>query len=94
MRTTGDAGGAVAPWLRHRYLLHRALEQASYDSIAVRYATTNTHPDHDTISSFRKRFLKQIEAILVQVLCYAQATKISMQFGVGNISRNESAAAC
>jgi transposase/IS5 family transposase len=51
----------------------RALERASYDSIAFRYITGNTHPDHDTINSFRKRFLKQIEAIFIQVLCYAQA---------------------
>jgi transposase len=51
----------------------RALERASYDSIAVRYITANTHPDHDTINSFRQRFVKQIEAIFIQVLCYAQA---------------------
>jgi transposase len=51
----------------------RALERASYDSIAVRYITANSHPDHDTINSFRKRFLKQIQAIFLQVLCYAQA---------------------
>ena len=51
----------------------RALERASYDSIAVRFITANTHPDHDTINSFRKRFLKQVEAIFLQVLCYAQA---------------------
>jgi transposase len=51
----------------------RALERASYDSIAFRYITGNTHPDHDTINSFRQRFLKQIEAIFIQVLCYAQA---------------------
>ena len=51
----------------------RALERASYDSIAVRFVTANTHPDHDTINTFRKRFLKQIEAIFVQVLSYAQA---------------------
>src|SRR4029077_14416854 len=50
----------------------RALERASYDSIAVRYITANTHPDHDTINSFRQRFLKEIAAIFVQVLCYAQ----------------------
>ena len=50
----------------------RALERASYDSIAVRYVTANTHPDHDTINSFRKRFLKQIEAIFIQVLGCAQ----------------------
>src|SRR2546428_6445982 len=50
----------------------RGLERASYDSIAVRYIAANTHPDHDTINSFRQRFLKQIAAIFVQVLCYAQ----------------------
>ena len=50
----------------------RALERASYDSIAVRYITANNHPDHDTINSFRRRFLKQIEAIFIQVLGYAQ----------------------
>jgi transposase len=51
----------------------RALERASYDSIAFRYITANTHPDHDTINSFRKRFLKDIEAVFLQVLGYAQA---------------------
>src|SRR5271169_1009162 len=51
----------------------RALERASYDSIAFRYITGNTHPDHDTINSFRKRFLKDIEAVFLQVLGYAQA---------------------
>src|SRR5260370_1087860 len=54
----------------------RALERASSDSIAFRYIAANTHPDHDTINSSRKRFLKQIEAIFVQVLCYAQAMGI------------------
>jgi len=51
----------------------RALERASYDSIAFRFISANTHPDHDTINSFRKRFLKEIAAIFVQVLGYAQA---------------------
>jgi transposase len=50
----------------------RALQRASYDSIAVRYITANTHPDPDTINAFRQRFLKPIAAIFVQVLCYAQ----------------------
>ena len=50
----------------------RALERASYDSIAFRYITANTHPDHDTINSFRRRFLKEIQAIFVQVLGYAR----------------------
>lgn len=51
----------------------RALERASYDSMAYRYITGNSHPDHDTINSFRKRFIKDIEAVFIQVLGYAQA---------------------
>ena len=27
----------------------RKLEQATYDSVAMRYITADTHPDHDTI---------------------------------------------
>lgn len=61
----------------------RALERASYDSIALRYITANTHPDHDTINSFRKRFLKEIEAVFIQVLCYAQAMGV---LKLGNVS--------
>ena len=30
------------------------------------------HPDHDTIAAFRRRFLKQIEALFVQVLMLAR----------------------
>ena len=37
----------------------RKLEKACYDSIAFRYISANTNPDHDTIASFRKRFLKE-----------------------------------
>ena len=36
----------------------RRLEQATYDSVAFRYITADTHPDHDTIAPFRKRFLE------------------------------------
>ena len=34
----------------------RKLERNTYDSVAFRYITANTHPDHDTIAEFRKRF--------------------------------------
>ena len=50
----------------------RAIERASYDSVAFRYVAANTHPDHDTINEFRKRFLKQIEPLFVQVLLIAR----------------------
>ncbi len=46
----------------------RKLERATYDSVAFRFIAANAHPDHDTIATFRRRFLKQIEALFVQVL--------------------------
>ena len=49
----------------------RKIEQATYDSIAFRYIAVNTHPDHDTIASFRKRFLKELKALFVQILLIA-----------------------
>ena len=51
----------------------RKLEKATYDSIAYRYLCANTHPDHDTIASFRKRFLKKLEAFFVEMLLIGQA---------------------
>jgi transposase len=50
----------------------RKLERATYDSVAFRFIAANQHPDHDTIASFRRRFLKQIEALFVQVLLMAR----------------------
>jgi transposase len=50
----------------------RKLEKASYDSIAYRYLCANTHPDHDTIASFRKRFLKELEAFFLEILLIGQ----------------------
>jgi transposase len=50
----------------------RKLERASYDSVAFRFIAANQHPDHDTIATFRRRFLKQIEALFVQVLMMAR----------------------
>src|ERR1700723_1606748 len=50
----------------------RKLERASYDSVAFRFIAANDHPDHDTIANFRRRFLKEIEALFVQVLLLAR----------------------
>lgn len=49
----------------------RKIERASYDSIAFRYLAANTHPDHDTIATFRRNFLPEIESLFVQVLLMA-----------------------
>lgn len=61
----------------------RKLEQASYDSVAFRFITGDTHPDHDTIASFRKRFLPQLEGLFVQLLVLAKVTGL---FRLGNVS--------
>src|SRR6202035_5570436 len=50
----------------------RKLERASYDSVAFRFVAANEHPDHDTIATFRRRFLKEIEGLFVQVLLLAR----------------------
>ena len=50
----------------------RKLENVTYDSIAFRFVAADEHPDHDTLNSFRKRFLKDIEVLMVQVLMIAR----------------------
>jgi transposase len=50
----------------------RKLERATYDSVAFRFITANDHPDHDTIATFRRRFLDDIEALFVKVLLLAR----------------------
>lgn len=54
----------------------RRIEQATYDSLAFRYIAANTHPDHDTLCAFRKRFLAEIERLFVEVLGIAQQMKL------------------
>ena len=49
----------------------RKLERATYDSVAFRFIAANDHPDHDTIATFRLRFLKAITELF-----YAQRKHI------------------
>jgi transposase len=50
----------------------RKLERASYDSVAFRFVAANQHPDHDTLATFRRRFLAEIQTLFVQVLQLAR----------------------
>jgi transposase len=50
----------------------RKLERATYDSVAFRFIAANDHPDHDTIATFRQRFLQEIEGLFVKVLMLAR----------------------
>lgn len=61
----------------------RKIERSTHDSIAFRYISANTHPDHDTIANFRKRFLPQISDLFVQILTIAQEAGV---LKVGKVS--------
>ena len=80
------SGGGIAPY-HPRMLLalifygyatgvfsSRKIEKGTYDSVPFRYIAVNSHPDHDTISNFRKRFLPEIESFFTQLLLIANQT--------------------
>lgn len=46
----------------------RQLERSTYDSVAFRYIAANSHPDHDTIAAFRKRFLPYLKKLFIEIL--------------------------
>lgn len=54
----------------------RKIERATYDSVAFRYLGAGSHPDHDTLATFRRRFLDELSGIFVQVLELAQEMKL------------------
>jgi len=58
----------------------RKIERATYDSVVFRFLAANTHPDHDTLATFRKRFLPELEELFIQVLSIAQTMKL-LQLG-------------
>jgi transposase len=61
----------------------RKLERATYDSVAFRFIAANDHPDHDTLATFRRRFLKQIEGLFVQVLLLAREMGVLQMGTIG-----------
>ena len=54
----------------------RKLERATYDSVAFRYIAAGSHPDHDTLATFRRRFLHELSDLFVQVLELAKEMKL------------------
>ena len=50
--------------------------------MAFRFIAANQQPGHDTIAVFRRRFLKQIEALFVQVLGVAREMGV-LKMGTG-----------
>jgi transposase len=61
----------------------RKLEQATYEQLPVIYITGNTHPDHNSINTFRKRFLGEMEDLFTQILLQAYALGV---LNLGDVS--------
>jgi len=59
----------------------RKLERATYDSVAFRFITADQHPEHDTISDFRRRFLPFVTKLFEDVL------RIAAESGVLKVGR-------
>ncbi len=67
----------------NRLFASRRIERATYRDIAVRYLTGNTHPDHDTICTFRRD-----NGALVRE-AFGQVVRLARQMGllkVGTVS--------
>jgi len=61
----------------------RRIERATHRDIAVRYLTADTHPDHDTICTFRRENFDAVAACFVHVLELARELKL---LTVGTVS--------
>lgn len=54
----------------------RQLERGTYDSVALRFVAANSHPDHDTIANFRRRFHNEIAGLFHQILLFAHTAGV------------------
>src|ERR1700691_5120024 len=63
----------------------RRIEQASYDSVPVRMMCGDTHPDHDTLCTFRRENKALLQEAFVRVLELAQALKF-LQVGQNTVA--------
>lgn len=50
----------------------RRIERATYRDVAVRYLTADTHPDHDTICTFRREHFDAVSEVFLEVLKLAK----------------------
>ncbi len=50
----------------------RKIERATYDEVPFRVLAGDQHPDHDTIAAFRRRHLKALGGLFMQVLRLCQ----------------------
>jgi transposase len=58
----------------------RRIERSTYDSVPMRVLTADTHPDHDTLCTFRREEQALLSESFVQILQLAQELKL-LKFG-------------
>ncbi|MEK7751426.1 MAG: transposase [Acidobacteriota bacterium] len=63
----------------------RRIEQSTFDNVAVRLITGDTHPDHDTICTFRRENKALLSESFVKILQLAQELKLA-KFGQMTVS--------
>ncbi len=63
----------------------RVIEEASYCDVAVRYICAGTHPDHDTICTFRRVNRKAFEKFFVHVLEVAAHSGVMKKIGTVSV---------
>ncbi len=61
----------------------RRIERATYRDVAVRFLAANTHPDHDTICTFRRENFEALAAAFLEVLQLARTMGV---LKVGTVS--------
>ncbi|MBU0719502.1 MAG: IS1182 family transposase [Planctomycetes bacterium] len=61
----------------------RRIERATYRDVAVRFLTADTHPDHDTICTFRRENSEAVSEAFLQVLQLARSLGV---LKVGTVS--------
>ncbi len=64
----------------------RKIECATYLDVVVRFLTADTHPDHDTICTFRRKNLPVISKAFVEILQLAREMGL---LKVGKVSSDE-----
>jgi transposase len=60
----------------HGIFSSRQIERATHQNVAVRYLTSDLHPDHDTIAKFRRENGALLKSLFVQILRLAQASEL------------------
>ena len=78
----GSGSEQYPPWMMLMLLIYcyangiissRRSERATYRDVAVRYLTGDTHPDHDTICTFRRENAAVVKEAFVEVLRQAES---------------------